>query len=1462
MSRLNAARIVNLSYNRNTMRINNETFEFGGENTLVSLRNGGGKTVMVQMLLAPFVRRRNLKDRIFTDYFTGSSPTYIMTEWLLDNSAGYVLIGMAVRKKTLTSDEDAQQELDIITFVHEYMSGNDYDIHNIPIIEQTGNIMRVKPLSEAKKLMEELRSNRRYSFDFYDLSVDNQRKKYYERLKEFNIHQKEWEGIIQKINTKESGLSELFSKSKTVTALVGDWFLPAIEDKLNEHGNRIRGFQQILNKFIIQLKENESKLELKKGIEEFRCYSDKIMQAADELEIVLQEICSVENDIAGLYRYIMKKIEELEGEGQRLSSQKSDINNELLKINYEKLSYDYYLVLDKIQEQREALKELLEALEALEMNKEETERELGRIKCSKLYNDYLKSAQEVLTLENKIESFKRSDEEKQQACYSLGYSLNIVYSQRAEEMDTLCQVRVKEIASAKEKLKEDKQLSEYKNNNIKEFIKGITEARLRIDSFNKYESDFKSQYTDFIIEKNIIDEYDAEALKSYEDRLRKQKDNAALEGHKKADKKAEAQKRYKEQSTYLNELQFKKLTNSKRSEEVSKTLQGAEADCEKIKRILRYCNVEEQRLFDKPYITNQLESIIKLQEQDRDNLQREMDRLWHLEELYESGKNIKLPDEFEKGLKEFGIPLLYGLTWLTKQPIALEKKLNLIKQNPFLPYSIIMDSDSIELLRKEKLDIYTSLPIPIVEKNKLDKCLAVQVVNNLYTIESLNFYISFNEKLLDEKELKNILLCIKKSIEQCRREKEIKIDEIKKYTVDLEDVKRFSTTSKDISGLKQEIEKLKVENKRLVREETEVAAELITLEELTKTCEEEIEKWTEAVRSMEQQQKEFSVLVAGYGQYKQERVKEKALSENINNLNRERQELIIHIEQEESRINALSSELIGMKQTYHNYMERQQEYASYREGTRVLKDLEELEAEYKALKSELGLEVQEYSGFLNKERQRFKELEEELIKCQNHYKLSEQEYTGYIYDSAKAVLIESRLKVLDEELRNREKSKIEEEKTLALLDKDKENRMEKVTDVCDREYPVPREHIHNLDFKGRRKIKEEELRLCINELDNIEASKRYMTANLDKLESYKELGAFGEELLEVSDSDIEVSRDKLIKTHKGLKNEENNKRVILADCCNELASNFNFKAEIYFKNSIEMLIETKHRPEETKQILTTIREIHQRTMLQLQSDLDRIDEERMVVTNSLLDYTEEIYKNMNTIDVNSTIKIEDRPYKMLIIEQPDWQKEIFMLKLKDFIDRVINECRSYLDLDKSIDDTLEKEVTTAKLYDYIVGINNVNVKLRKIETSGVVPISWNEVAQNSGGEGFVSAFIILISLLSYMRREEDTLVHTKEAGKILIMDNPFAQTNAEHLLKPLTDIAKKYNTQLICYTGLGGDSIYNRFDNIYVLNLYDSKLHQGVQVLESEHKKGEELTQMTSTRFLMKNEKYEQVSLF
>lgn len=300
-------------------------------------------------------------------------------------------------------------------------------------------------------------------------------------------------------------------------------------------------------------------------------------------------------------------------------------------------------------------------------------------------------------------------------------------------------------------------------------------------------------------------------------------------------------------------------------------------------------------------------------------------------------------------------------------------------------------------------------------------------------------------------------------------------------------------------------------------------------------------------------------------------------------------------------------------------------------------------------------------------------------------------------------------------------------------------------------------------------------------------------------------------------------------------------------------------ADDYFKKTFDSLLSQTASPRNLFRQFEMNRQAYENQLEKLKIDLAHIDDEQKNLEMMFLEYVEQINANIGMIDKNSTISVRGRSLKMLRIQVPDWEteKEHFRLKLHDYFENIVKLGIETIEKNGNLTEFLGRVITTRKLYDDVAGIQNVKIRLYKIEAEREVPISWSEVSANSGGEGFLSAFVILTCLLSYMRRDETDLFTSGEEGKVLIMDNPFAQTNAEHLLKPLIEMAKKTNTQLICLSGLGGDSIYNRFDNIYVLKLVESSIRNGVQRVDVTHMKGEETKRMVLSEFKM-----EQMSLF
>ena len=258
--------------------------------------------------------------------------------------------------------------------------------------------------------------------------------------------------------------------------------------------------------------------------------------------------------------------------------------------------------------------------------------------------------------------------------------------------------------------------------------------------------------------------------------------------------------------------------------------------------------------------------------------------------------------------------------------------------------------------------------------------------------------------------------------------------------------------------------------------------------------------------------------------------------------------------------------------------------------------------------------------------------------------------------------------------------------------------------------------------------------------------------------------------------------------------------------------------------------------------LERILKAYELTLQKLELDLARVEAEQKNLENLLLDYVKNVHEELGKMDRNSSINIRGKSIKMLRIDLMDWEQELEYYKglMEAYLGELTKSGLEILEQQQSLKELLGQGVTTRNLYDQIVGLQNISIHLYKIEHDREIRISWRDVAKNSGGEGFLSAFVILSSLLYYMRRDETDIFADRNEGKVLLMDNPFAKTYSAHLLKPLMEVARKNNTQLICLTGLGGDNIYNRFDNIYMLKLVNRSL-SNVRYLSSQHVNGPEL---------------------
>lgn len=155
------------------------------------------------------------------------------------------------------------------------------------------------------------------------------------------------------------------------------------------------------------------------------------------------------------------------------------------------------------------------------------------------------------------------------------------------------------------------------------------------------------------------------------------------------------------------------------------------------------------------------------------------------------------------------------MEWLNKNGRTQESNGKLVENNPFIPYSIIMDKNAFERIKLIDEKIYTSFPIPIIIREELEKPFD-KAKNNFTTYGNIHFFIMFNNHLLDKAELDKMLADIQSRINNLSVQIQSKNDDVEifsKYKIEIENqtfsIGLYETTEKKLEDYKEQEAQLK-----------------------------------------------------------------------------------------------------------------------------------------------------------------------------------------------------------------------------------------------------------------------------------------------------------------------------------------------------------------------------------------------------------------------------------------------------------------------------------------------------------------------------------------------------------------------------------------------------------------------------------------------------------------------------
>ncbi|MDG6219697.1 MAG: hypothetical protein QCI00_09720, partial [Candidatus Thermoplasmatota archaeon] len=212
MPKIRNLRIVNAQFNEAKREFQDLRMPFYGESATYELINGGGKSVLLMLLLQCVIPNSSLDyKKPLKDIFKGGYPnrtTHVLVEWELDEGLydhKYLLTGFCAKKKNNPDDLDKSGAPEFFNYVYLYDKPNGFDIHRIPLCRYEDDDFVVMDLSRTRDMLKEKCAE-------YDIWIAESKRAYIERIKEFNLLEVEMD-LIRRINKKENYLKSHFTEN-------------------------------------------------------------------------------------------------------------------------------------------------------------------------------------------------------------------------------------------------------------------------------------------------------------------------------------------------------------------------------------------------------------------------------------------------------------------------------------------------------------------------------------------------------------------------------------------------------------------------------------------------------------------------------------------------------------------------------------------------------------------------------------------------------------------------------------------------------------------------------------------------------------------------------------------------------------------------------------------------------------------------------------------------------------------------------------------------------------------------------------------------------------------------------------------------------------------------------------------------------------------------------------------------
>lgn len=1467
MPHINRIRLVDVAFNDAKSFYDDFIMVFNQKSATFDLENGGGKSVLLMMLLQVVLPNVSLReDKPFKNIFLGGKDrtSHVLVEWSLDEGSPYkyLLTGFCARKSrsgsneqpTVTGasnvgtdgnpDSDAEMSagVEYFNYTHLYDRPNDNDIREIPLTVSEEGKRKTMSFDKLKDHLRQLNKKNK-PIDLFD-----RRGEYISFIKQYNLIDTEWK-IIKEINSGENSIEKYFRQNKTSRKLIENLLIKIIEDTGSQEVSKTLGNssnENALADALIEIRENLNKfLKDKQHLSEYEkilTFYNKIKDIDMDLKNEFEHLENLKvrtvmnlNKIANMMEDQKNRQSSLEKENESILRQlneginaKECLDIQLLEFQRSELIWER----DTLERQQNDLEDQRDGLTA-EINQYEAQ------------NNYLKFKNEVNVLnmeKSKLESLGKDQDDLLVEYKNLGFNCKTVIGQLADQNQ-------KEQSECRNALNENEVSQQGLQKDVEKTIGTIASLQRDLDHLNnekKEKDDTKQNIQQFFMGKGLMEAvlFPAE----WRDNMIKDIDSVKNQIIGLEKEKTELIDFCNRDENIITRLSGEiNLIDEqlKRPEEFIKEYRDQNQKMNNLLQLYDAVDLEQTDLKCSELLSG-LKSSEMTKRLEYNNINKKLDFYNRYEYFVPNDELLVLKEKLKKRYQNvfLGTELL--------QDEEEEAKRDLLTLNKLLPYSVVLDGDSFKKFQNNRDIAQEGLmeyPVPVID---LESVRSKQPLP-----ENQILFISGDKEMFIKKD----------SFDRLKEDLRMRSRSLHNEFVDV--AEKIKTVESDLSFMKTYKENFDQDTvqknmdliKQLREKKDGVIQQIATLKKTVGENRENLLHIGTSIKTAGEKATDREIML-------QKVLELMEINKNLSELEKRKQTIQVEKQDNEhrkallvektdtlkNRIKSLNEQLKNHEIQGQRYQDQAKQFLSFDQGDLISLPFDELFSLFNAKKEvvqnqnmeseSIRKNIQDHEGYMREYEERIKDhgFDTEYFKEQERQGKILVEFPGQQIRSMKKNrdVLSSKVKELVTAA-DRIKTKIAKQE--GAIHSKKQALMENkgIEYQEDPNYKNEEQILEGIkDTKMLIDLFKDDLKKCEEILSGI--TERIQFLSTEQRDMIHFINTHKIDVKTDKMTDAHITYNEIVKAYSELEENIDSRKSAWRSYVRSVL----VQGKDFYINDPVKVLEDLEAPASLTEVHGAIRQMEESVdiidekMVKIKEDIEVLEKYQEQFNTQCIHRAEWILERLKKFPSLSRIELNGTTRNMIESRFFDYSEEDKNKRMKNHIESIIREINNQPEIDKT---RIASRLSSKELLAQITDMDKATLRLYKVESmeehSGYK--RW-EHAVGSEGQSNALYFIFAVCLIAYIRMLSlnNTQVKSK---KVIIADNPFGATSAVYLWEPMFNILAENDVQLIAPGHRINKELTSKFEVNYLLNqevLADNRIRVVVKDVRTE----EDLEQM------------------